>query len=119
MNYCREGYDDYGVRYNWGLGKITIVTTHQECSDRCTQFSGRQFSGGCKAYMTGMYFGMLFCRSYGGDFRTQPCAAWASPANKGIGSGALGSIHPMTGQFNFGGNCCSNTTFVLGNTRDL
>jgi len=62
--------------------------------------------------MTGMYFGMLFCRSYGGDLRTQPCASWANPGERGIGSGSLGSIHPLTGQLNVGGNCCSNFTFV-------
>ena len=111
-DYCMAGYGDYGTRYNWGLGKIMIVTTHKQCSDRCTQFSGPQFSGGCKAYMTGMYYGMLFCRSYGGNFRTEPCPSWAIPTNPGVGSGALGSLHPSTNQENLGGNCCSNSTFV-------
>ena len=110
--YCPEGYSDYGTRYNWGMGRITIVTTHKQCSDRCTEFSGAQFSGGCKAYMTGMYFGMLFCRSYGGNFRTQPCAPWAIPTDPGEGSGQLGSVHANTNQENIGGNCCSNSTFV-------
>ena len=111
-NYCLDGYADYGTRYNWGMGRITIVTTHKQCSDRCTEFSGAQFSGGCKAYMTGMYFGMLFCRSYGGNFRTQPCAPWAIPTDPGEGSGQLGSVHAFTNQENIGGNCCSNSTFV-------
>ena len=112
LDYCPEGYGDYGIRYNWGLGRITIVTTHEQCSDRCTQYSDPQFSGGCKAYMTGMYFGMLFCRSYGGDVRTQACASWAVPTDPGVGSGQLGSVHSNTNQENIGGNCCSNTTFV-------
>ena len=111
-SYCPTGYDDYGVRYNWGLGRITIVSTHDQCSARCTQYSAPQFSGGCKAYMTGMYFGMLFCRSYGGDVRTQPCALWAKPGDRGVGSGLIGSVHPRTNQENIGGNCCSNSTFV-------
>ena len=110
--YCPAGYGDYGTRYNWGLGKITLVTTHTQCSDRCSQFSGPQFNGGCKAYMTGMYFGMLFCRSYGGNLRTQPCPSWAVPTDPGFFSGALGSSHTDTNQENIGGNCCSNSTFV-------
>ena len=111
-DYCPEGYDDYGVRYNWGLGKITIVTAHAECEARCTQFSGPQYMGGCKAYMTGMYFGMLLCRSYGGNIRTLRCPSWAVPTNAGVGSGQLGNMHPRTNQMNIGGNCCSNSTFV-------
>ena len=111
-NYCLDGYDDYGVRYNWGLGQITIVFTHEQCSARCSLYSAPRFSGGCKAYMTGMYFGMLFCRSYGGNFRTEPCASWAVPTNPGVGSGALGVVHPQTNQRNIGGNCCTNATFV-------
>ena len=110
--YCREGYGDYGVRYNWGIGKITIATSHEVCSARCTQYSGPQYSGGCKGYMTGMYYGMLFCRAYGGDHRTQPCAPWAKPGHAGVGSGAVGYTHPTTNQENIGGNCCSNSTFV-------
>ena len=117
--YCPTGYDDYGIRYNWGLGQITIVRTHAQCADRCTQFSGPQFSGGCKAYMTGMYYGMLFCRSYGGNLRNQNCAAWAVPANPGVGSGALGSVHSRTNQENVGGNCCSNSTFVMADLARL
>jgi len=117
-NYCPDGYDDVGTRYNWALGRITIVFTHEQCSDRCTQFSAPQFNGGCKAYMTGMYFGMLFCRSYGGNFRTMPCPTWGHPNNAGIGSGGLGVVHRITGQQNLGGNCCSNMTFVAGALGD-
>lgn len=111
-DYCPEGYHDYGVRYNFGLGQITIVGSHKACSDRCTQFSAPNFSGGCKSYMTGMYFGMLFCRSYGANFQTEPCASWAVPSNPGMQSGALGSTHPQTNQENIGGQCCTNMTFV-------
>ena len=112
---CGEGYGDYGRRFNQGLGRITIVITHEECSARCTQFSGPEFSGGCKSYMTGMYFGMLFCRSYGRNLRTTPCPWWAVPLSPGISSGSLGFIHPQTGQQNLGGNCCSNITAVEAN----
>ena len=111
-DYCPEGYGDYGVRYNWGLGQITIVATHQQCADRCSLYSAPQFNGGCKAFMTGMYYGMLFCRSYGGNFRTQPCASWAAPGDPGVASGAIGSVSDRTNQENVGGNCCSNSTFV-------
>jgi len=111
-NYCREGYADYGVRYNKPLGRITISATHELCSARCTKYSGVEYSGGCKSYMTGMYFGMLFCRSYGGLARTVGCAAWANPGHKGMFSGPLGSVHPQTKVANIGGNCCSNSTFV-------
>ena len=110
--YCREGYGDYGVWYNWGIGKITIATSHEACSARCTQYSAPQYLGGCKGYMTGMYYGMLYCRSYGGNLRTTGCAPWAVPTNPGEQSGALGSVHPRTNTVNFGGNCCSNSTFV-------
>ena len=110
--YCPEGYDDYRVRYNWGIGRITIVRAHEDCSARCTGFSAPKYSGGCKAYQTGMYNGMLFCRSYGGDRRTMGCAPWAVPTSPGIGSGALGDRHPLTNTVNIGGNCCSNSTFV-------
>ena len=113
--YCPAGYGDFGTRFNWGLGRITIVATHEQCSDRCTQFSAPQFMGGCKGYMTGMYFGMLFCRSYGGNYMSQPCAAWATPTNPGVGSGALGGVNERTGQLNIGGNCCSNVTQVENN----
>ena len=34
------------------------------------QYSAPQFNGGCKGYRTGMYAGMLFCRSYGVRVRT-------------------------------------------------
>ena len=86
---------------------------HQACADRCTQYSGPQWSGGCKGYQTGMYVGMLFCRSYGGDLRTTGCASWAVPTDSGMYSGALGGVHPQTNQVNIGGNCCTNTTFVV------
>lgn len=113
VSYCpEEGYADSGVRYNWGLGRIIITTTHDECSTRCTQYSGSQYQGGCKGYMTGMYAGMLFCRSYGGNVRSTPCAWWAHPSSSGLFSGALGQTYPSTGQKNIGGNCCSNITFV-------
>ena len=110
--YCPEGYSNYGTRYGWGLGKITIVTAHEQCSARCTRFSGPQFAGGCKTYMSGMFYGMLFCRSYGGNLRSQNCAAWAIPANPGVRSGQIGVVHTSTNQLNVGGNCCSNATFV-------
>jgi len=109
--YCPQGYSDFGTRYNWGLGKVVIVRTHQECSDRCTRYSGPQYNGGCKAYMSGMYFGMLFCRSYGGASSTFRCAQFAHPTDRGMDSGPIGYIHPQTGQRNLGGNCCTNTTF--------
>ena len=112
-NYCPAGYDDDGTRYNWGLGRVTIAFTHEHCSARCTQFSGPEYDGGCKGYMTGMYYGMLFCRSYGGNLRTIDCASWANPSDPGISSGLLGRVHPLTGQRNLGGNCCSNTTYVV------
>jgi len=111
-NYCPEGYGDYGTRFNWGLGRITVVGGHAECAARCTQYSEARYNGGCKGYMTGMYTGMVFCRSYGGRNRTQPCASWAVPWNKGVFSGELGTVHPRSGQRNIGGNCCSNSTMV-------
>ena len=110
--YCPAGYGDYGVRSNWATGRITIASSAEACAARCTQYSGVQFAGGCKAYMTGMYYGMLYCRSYGGNFRTQPCASWAVPTDPGIGSGQLGTVHQRTGTLNVGGNCCSNTSVV-------
>ena len=111
-DYCPCGYHDYGVRYDTGLGRITVVRDHVECADRCSTFSGVQFTGGCRGYMTGMYFGMLFCRSYGRAVRATPCAWWAKPESLGIRSGGLGSVDSRTHQPNIGGNCCSNTTFV-------
>ena len=71
-----------------------------------------RWNGGCKGYQTGMYYGMLYCRSYGYNVRTTPCAAWAHPSDPGINSGALGSTHAQTEVVNIGGNCCSNSTFV-------
>ena len=62
--------------------------------------------------MTGMYVGMIFCRSYGGTVRTTGCPQWAAPDHPGFYSGAIGYVHPQTNQPNIGGNCCSNTTFV-------
>ena len=118
-NYCLEGYADYGVRYNWGLGKITVAFTHEMCSARCSLYAHPRFNGGCKSYLTGMYFGMLFCRSYGGNQRTTRCASWAKPDSRGVGSGVLGSMHPRTNQENIGGNCCSNSTFVLADMARL
>ena len=112
FDYCPEGYGDYGSRYNFGLGRVTITTSHEQCAERCQLFSAPQFAGGCKAFMTGMYFGMLFCRSYGGNLRTTNCAAWAVPSNRGMNSGEIGSFNTRTGQVNIGGHCCSNTTVV-------
>ena len=111
-NYCQDGYADCGIRYNLALGRITIVARHEECSARCTQYSGAQWSGGCKGYMTGMYMGMLFCRSYGGGRRDQACASWASPLHPGMYSGPIGFTHLRTNTVNVGGNCCTNVTFV-------
>ena len=62
--------------------------------------------------MTGMYYGVLFCRAYGGQVRNQPCASFAHPSHPGFGSGVLGSINGRTFNVNIGGNCCQNTTFV-------
>jgi len=59
-NYCPAGYGDYGVRYNQPLGRVIIVEAHSECSARCNQYSAPEFNGGCKAYQTGMYFGMIY-----------------------------------------------------------
>jgi len=103
----------YGTRFNWGLGKITVVRGHAECAARCTRYAGHQYNGGCKAYMTGMYAGMLFCRSYGGSGRSVACAPWAVPNHSGMYSGALGHMHGRTHQENIGGNCCSRTSSVM------
>jgi cullin-associated NEDD8-dissociated protein 1 len=111
-NYCPAGYDDIGVRWEWGLGRVVVTTTHDVCSARCTEYSAAIWNGGCKGYMTGMYAGMLFCRSYGGNVRTRPCAPWARPSHPGQFSGALGSIHPRTNFVNIGGHCCQNMSFV-------
>ena len=111
--YCPAGYADYGVRFNWGLGRVTVVANHEACAARCTQFSASRYNGGCKGYMTGMYSGMVFCRSYGGLERSIPCAPWAVPWNQGVFSGALGTTHPRSGQRNIGGNCCSRTSSVV------
>jgi len=107
---CPDGYVDVGVRFNVPLGKISIVYTHEMCAARCTLYSAPQWAGGCKGYQTGMYFGMVFCRSYGGIWQTRQCAPWAHQSSKGDFSGELGSIHPRSGQLNIGGSCCSNSS---------
>ena len=112
QDYCPCGYHDYGVRYNDGLGRITIVQTHQDCAARCNRYSGPQYDGGCRGTMTGMYMNMLFCRSYGRDVRSMPCPVWAKPDHPGLYSGALNTVRPGTQQLNVGGGCCSNTSFV-------
>ena len=94
------------------LGRITVVSTHEECADRCNLYSDPSFMGGCKGYLTGMYMGMLFCRSYGSMVRTTPCPYWGVPSSPGTFSGQLGTVHPQTFQENIGGNCCSNATYV-------
>ena len=53
------------------VGRTDALAGHQECADRCTQFSGEEFAGGCKGYMTGMYYGMLYCKSCE-DLQTDP-----------------------------------------------
>ena len=111
-SHCPTGYGDYGTRFDLGLGRITVVATHQGCADRCTQYSAARYNGGCKGYMTGMYFGMLFCRSYGGGLWSTPCAAWAVPWHKGFFSGALDVVSSITNQLNVGGNCCCNSTIL-------
>jgi len=65
------------------MGRIVRVQTNEECSDRCNQYSGARFNGGCKGYMTGMYFGMTLCRSYGGRAQSANCALWANPSMDG------------------------------------
>ena len=80
--YCPTGYTDTPQRWGRGLGKITIVYNEQACSERCTQYSDAQWDGGCKGYMTGTYYGMLLCRSYGGRERKN-CAPWANPSSGG------------------------------------
>ena len=116
--YCPTGYGDYGTRYNRPLGRITVVPSHAVCAERCTRYAGNQYTGGCKGYMTGMYFGMVFCRSYGGGWNsgfggTQACAPWAIPSHRGMHSGQLGTVNQRTGQLNIGGNCCSRTSSVM------
>ena len=112
--YCPAGYADYGVRFSWGLGRITVAQTHAACAARCTEYSHSRYNGGCKGYMTGMYFGMLFCRSYGGlEYGTMACAHWAVPWNPGAYSGELGTVHDQTQQMNVGGNCCMRTSSVV------
>jgi len=112
QDYCACGYHDYNVRYTKPLGRITIVGGHEECAGRCSEYSGLQYSGGCRGFMTGMYYGMLFCRSYGANVRDIPCAPWAKPDHPGYYSGPIAEQSVQTGQLNVGGNCCSNITFV-------
>ena len=81
--YCPPGYTDSSQRWTRGLGRIVLVDHDLECSARCTQYSGSQFSGGCKGYMTGIYYGMLLCRSYGGTQQSTDCAQWANPNSGG------------------------------------
>ena len=97
VTYCPEGYTDLAQRWNWGMGRITVTQSHQMCADRCTQFSGVQYNGGCKGYMTGMYHGMLLCKSYGGSQKGTNCAPWAQPDSNGYFSGTN----------TLGGNCCT------------
>ena len=111
-SYCPVGYNDYRKRFDRGVGQITIVSHHSTCAARCTQYSDPSFGGGCKSYMTGMYYGMVFCRSYTGNSMTTPCAAWAVPWHPGAFSGGLGTVNYRTGQTNIGGNCCTRTAAV-------
>lgn len=111
-NYCPAGYTDYRRRFDQGVGQITIVSHHTTCAARCTQYSDPSYGGGCKGYMTGMYNGMVFCRSYTGNSMTTPCAAWAVPWHPGAFSGGLGTVNYRTGQVNIGGNCCTRTAAV-------
>lgn len=91
------------------MGKITLVTSHQQCADRCTEFSAH----GCKGFMTGMVNHMLLCRSYGGNkLAAAGCADWAAYNHPGINSGQLGSLSQRTYQCNVGGSCCTNSTVV-------
>lgn len=105
-SYCPDGYADLTQRFDWPLGKIVIVDNVEQCSARCDQYSGERWNGGCKGYQTGFYFGMQYCRSYGGNVKARPCAPWANPNVGGISSGALGSVHPRTNRVIVGGSCC-------------
>ena len=60
---CPQGYEDHGVRHSRGLGKIVQVSSHMQCASRCSRYAGVQYAGGCKSYQTGMYYGMMLCRS--------------------------------------------------------
>jgi len=117
--YCPDGYRTYSTRYNWNLGRRIQVYTHQQCADRCTEFSGPEHHGGCKGFMTGMYYGLLYCKSFGGK-PGGPCAYWAAPKHRGVASGAFGETYTRTNQENLGGRCCSNVTFKeLDNAADV
>ena len=106
-NYCPDGYTNRDTRHDRAQGRITVVTTHQECADRCTTFAGAQYNGGCKGFQTGMFDGMLLCKSYGGSVRSTDCASWAYPDDPGTASGNLGTVFAATNQLNVGGNCCT------------
>jgi len=82
-DYCPPGYVNSPKRYATEMGRIVRVQTNEECSDRCNQYSGARFNGGCKGYMTGMYFGVKLCRSYGGRAQSANCALWANPSMDG------------------------------------
>jgi hypothetical protein len=111
---CPEGYGDYGLRHNAALGSTVIVTSHEQCKARCDMFADPIYNGGCKGYQSGMMYGMLYCNCYGGTSYSINCAWWAHKDQPGMNSGALGEIHPRTGQLNDGGRCCSRTAAVFG-----
>jgi hypothetical protein len=105
-SYCPDGYADLPQRFDQPLGRVIIVDSVSECSARCDQYSGERWNGGCKGYQTGFYYGMQYCRSYGGNVKARTCANWANPNTAGINSGALGSVHPRTQRLIVGGSCC-------------
>jgi len=118
---CLPGYQNYGLRWARALGRIEIVTSHKACSARCTQYSDRQYAGGCKGFMTGMYDGYLYCKTYGSyssatlkESPNKKCAWFAEQYSPGHNSGELGEVHPRTFQQNLGGRCCMNVTFADG-----
>lgn len=111
---CPEGYGDYGLRHNAALGSTVIVTSHEQCKARCEMFSAPIYNGGCKSYQSGMMYGLLYCKSYGGTSYATNCAWWAHKDQPGMRSGALGDINENTGQLNDGGRCCSRTAAVFG-----
>ena len=47
------------------------------CAERCTTYSGVEFSGGCKGYMQGPWYGLTLCRCYGG-YAFSECITWAN-----------------------------------------
>jgi hypothetical protein len=48
---------------------------------------------------------------------TTPCAAFASPVNRGFGSTQIGETDPNTGQLNVGGHCCTSTDWLIRETQ--